>query len=271
MKRMPNILVMSSFPYSTALITGGSSGIGLAIARDLSALGVTTLLVARGSDRLAEAQEDVGRRGGKCLTLPVDITSEADLDHLRKFLTHQALTPDLLVNNAGFGYYGAFDRGDMTTQLAMIDLNVRALVRLTYEFLPEMLRANHGAIINVSSTASFQPVPFMATYGATKAFVTSFSMALASELRHSGVRVLASCPGRTHTNFQLIAGSDKVRIRSHVASADDVARVTIDALTNRRLFVIEGVRNKMMVHLQRLFPRSVVLRIADSIFRPREP
>lgn len=257
---------MSSFPYTCALITGASSGIGRSLAEALSRLGVTTVLVARSEQKLFDLAD---RLGPTAVAVPLDITSPVALDHVDAHLARHGFHVDLLINNAGFGSYGHFHEASPDRQLEMIDLNVKALVRWTHHFLPAMIERRHGAIVNVSSTASFQPVPFMSTYGATKAFVTSFSQALAAEVGIHGVCVMAACPGRTKTNFQLVAGSNIVRIRSRSASPDRVARVILRALRSERRLVIEGWTNKLSVHLQRLFPRRFVTWIAYRIFKPK--
>lgn len=257
---------MSSFPYTCALITGASSGIGRSLAEALSRLGVTTVLVARSEKKLFDL---AGRLGPTAIAVPLDITSPVALDQIDAHLVKHGLRVDLLINNAGFGSYGHFHETSPDRQLEMIELNVKAVVRWTHHFLPAMIERHHGAIINVSSTASFQPVPFMATYGATKAFVTSFSLALAAEVGAYGVRVMAACPGRTKTNFQLVAGSNVVRIRSRSASPDRVAMVILRALRSGRRLVIEGWTNKLSVQLQRLFSRRFVTWIAYKIFQPK--
>lgn len=256
---------MSSFPYTCALITGASSGIGRSLAEAVSRLGVTTVLVARSEKKLFELAD---RLGSHAIAVPLDVTSPVALDHIDAHLVQHGLQIDLLINNAGFGSYGFFHDASIERQLEMVDLNVKAVVRWTHHFLPTMIERRHGAIVNVSSTASFQPVPFMSTYGATKAFVTSFSQALASEVGDYGVRVIAACPGRTKTNFQLVAGSNVVRIRSRSASPDRVAQVILRALRSERRLVIEGWTNKWSVHLQRLFPRRFVTWVAYRIFKP---
>jgi short-subunit dehydrogenase len=153
----------------------------------------------------------------------------------------------------------------------MIELNVKTLVKLTRRFLPPMIAKDHGAVMNVSSMASFQPVPFMSTYAATKAFVTSFTSGLATELKETNLRFVALCPGRTRTNFQVSAGSNIVRIKSRAATPEQVSRVAIDALMRNKLIAVEGFVNWIQMHLLRFFPRTVILGLAYKIFKPKKP
>ncbi|NUM81914.1 SDR family oxidoreductase [bacterium] len=259
------------FPYQFALITGASSGIGEALARELAHHKVAQVLVARSQDKLESLASQLQSQGVRTLVIPLDLTQPDSNDILANELKKNDITIDLLINNAGFGSYGFFYQSVLHKECEMIDLNIQSLVRLTRQFLPGMVERNHGCIVNISSTASFQPVPFMATYAATKAFVTSFSLAIASELKDTNVRVIASCPGRTKTNFQVVAGSNRVRIRSRSAKPGDVARVTVRAILNYKKIAIEGWNNKLMIAVQRFVPRKLVLATARKIFKPKSP
>lgn len=259
------------FPYQCALITGASSGIGEALARALARHQVAQVLVARSQDKLEALALQLESQGVRTHVIPLDLTQPDSNDILDRELKKNNITIDLLINNAGFGSYGFFHQSVLHKECEMIDLNIQSLVRLSRQFLPGMVERNHGCIVNISSTASFQPVPFMATYAATKAFVTSFSLAIASELKDTNVRVIASCPGRTKTNFQVIAGSNRIRIHSRSAKADDVAHVTVKAIQDDRKMIIEGWSNKLMVFAQRFVPRMLVLATARKIFKPKSP
>lgn len=263
------IRIMEKFSYTTILITGASSGIGEAIARALAKPGYHLILVARSTDALESHAREFRSTGATVDVIAMDLTSENASQNLFETINKLHIQIDLLVNNAGFGSYGYFHESDLAKQLNMIDLNIKTLVQLTHLFLPGMISRNKGAVLNVSSTASFQPVPFMATYGATKAFVTNFSMAVASELRDTPIRIISLCPGRTKTNFQLSAGSNKIRIRSRSASKEAVAQVALDAVMNYKKIAIEGLVNKCSTHLQRFFPRYIVLSLARRIFAPK--
>jgi short-subunit dehydrogenase len=176
---------------------------------------------------------------------------------------------DLLVNNAGVGDTGRFSEEKLDRALQMIDLNVRAVVELTRRFLPAMVARQAGRIVNVASTAAFQPVPFLNVYAATKAFVLSFTESLATELEGTGVRVQALCPGLTATEFQEVAGTDKVAFnRSPAMTAEQVAAASLAALDRGRMTVVPGLRNRFLIGLQRFVPRGVVRSIAAAMFRP---
>lgn len=257
------------FPYHCAVITGASSGIGEALALRLSPHPIHLVLVARREDLLQATAAKLKRSPDTVTICAMDVTRDHSDAELAETLARRGLQVDLLVNNAGFGAYGFFHELPIDRMLEMIDLNIKALVRWTHRFLAPMVQRDHGAVINISSTAGFQPVPFMTTYAATKAFVTSFTAGLASELRDSRVRFVNVCPGRTRTNFQVVAGSNRIKIRSHFATADQVAVVTWNALRKNRSLVIEGLLNKLGVHFQRLFPRRMVIALARSIFQPR--
>lgn len=262
---------MIDFPYRTALVTGASSGIGLAIARDLAKLNVSLVIVARSKDKLESLASELGSSGLKVIPIVQDLL-EPDADEiLWQELQKQNIEIDLLVNNAGFGGYGYFHESPLDKQADMIELNVKALVNLTWRLLPPMIAKDHGAVMNVSSMAGFQPVPFMSTYAATKAFVTSFTAGLATELKETNLRFVALCPGRTRTNFQVSAGSNKVRIKSRAATPEQVSRVALDALMRNKLIAVEGFLNWIQMHLLRFFPRAVILRLAYKIFKPKKP
>ncbi|MBL7993785.1 SDR family oxidoreductase [bacterium] len=260
---------MPGFQYLTALITGASSGIGEAIARELAKQNVALVLVARSGDKLKSLAAELSAGGLKVIPIAQDLLEGNADEMLWLELQKRNIEIDLLINNAGFGGYGFFHESPIEKQAEMIDLNIKALVKLTYRFLPPMISNNHGAVMNVSSTASFQPVPFMAAYAATKAFVTNFTVALSSEYQDTHVRFVALCPGRTKTNFQVAAGSQKVRIRSRAATPQQVARVAVRALRRNNNIAIEGFMNHAMIHLQRFFPRWFILKVAHKIFKPK--
>ncbi len=262
-------LMKHTYPYTTALITGASSGIGESLAKAFGKAGISVVLVARSESNLKKIAEEISGYSVKALPVRLDITQPGSLDELTRILIDHQISIDLLVNNAGFGSYGYFHELPVERELDMIQLNISALVQYTHHFIQPMLRKNRGAVINISSTASFQPVPFMATYAATKAFVTSFTMALQSEYKNSGLTFIAVCPGRTHTQFQIVSGSDKIKIKSRFATTGQVTAVTMKALRKRRTLVIEGLSNRIATHLQRLFPKKLTLALTRWIFNPR--
>lgn len=197
---------------NTTLITGASSGIGEAFARRLAARGRNVLLVARSEDKLITLCNELGRINSiRAQYLALDLAKPESPAHLFAETEKRALVVDMLINNAGFGSMGEFTKLDLARELNMIDLNVKSLTELTRRFLIPMHARKQGTIINVASTAGFQPVPFMATYAATKAFVLSFSEALWEENRPYGIQVMALCPGVTDTNFFDAAGGKNHR------------------------------------------------------------
>jgi short-subunit dehydrogenase len=253
----------------TTLITGASSGIGETFARRLAAAGENVLLVARSEERLASICNELGREHGvNAQYVALDLTAEGAGARLFDEAARRGLEVETLINNAGFGSMGDFVKLDLETELRMIDLNVKALVDLTYRFLPAMRERRRGAIINVASTAGFQPVPFMTTYAATKAFVLSFSIGLWEENRPFNVQVMALCPGVTDTNFFEAGHIDKPPMRLS-QTPDDVVDTALRGLRKRRSHIISGWSNYLLTESERLVPRRLVARVVGSALRPR--
>jgi short-subunit dehydrogenase len=252
---------------NTTLITGASSGIGEVFARRLAALGRNVLLVARSEDKLATLCNELGRSNSvRAQYVAMDLSQPESPARLFEEAEKRGLTVDMLINNAGFGSFGDFAKSDLDRELNMIDLNIKALVELTYRFLPPMRERQQGAIINVASTAGFQAVPFMATYAATKAFVLSFSEALWEENRPHGVKVMALCPGVTDTNFFEAARGQKPPARV-AQTPEDVVDTALRALARGKSHVISGWTNRAMMEAERLAPRSLVTRMAGRMMR----
>src|SRR5258708_2983332 len=206
---------------NTTLITGASSGIGEVFARKLAARGNNLLLVARSEDKLINLCNELGRsKSIRAQYVALDLSERDAPARLFGEAQNRGLEIDFLINNAGFGSMGEFTKLDLDHELNMIDLNVRSLVELTHRFLVPMRERKRGSIINVASTAGFQAVPFMATYAATKAFVLSFSEALAEENRPFGIKIMALCPGLTETSFFEAAGIDRPPIPSIPTAAE---------------------------------------------------
>jgi len=254
---------------SRALVTGASSGIGLAFARALARRGRPLVIVARRADRL---QQLAGELGGpdRVAVVPLDLTRTDAPARLEAELTGRGLVVDLLVNNAGAGLTGPFAEQPLDRVLAMIDLNARALVELTRRLLPGMIERGRGGVINVVSTSAFQPVPFLSVYAASKAFVLSFTEALATELKDTGVVVQALCPGLTDSEFHEVSGTDRVLFtRTPSMRPEQVVERSLDALERGRLRVIPGWRDRLVLRVQSIFPNAVVRRVAGELFRPR--
>jgi len=252
---------------NTTLITGASSGIGKAFARRLAARGRNVLLVARSEDKLITLCNELGRINSiRAQHFGLDLTKADAPALLFEETEKRGLVIDMLINNAGFGSMGEFTKLNLARELNMIDLNVKALVELSYRFLIPMRKRKLGAIINVASTAGFQPVPFMANYAATKAFVLSFSEALWEENRAYGIQVMALCPGVTETNFFEAAHIQKPPMR--VAQApEDVVDVALNGLARKKGHIVSGWTNFFMIEAERLVPRGLVARMAGRVLR----
>ena len=241
-----------------ALITGASGGIGEALARELARRRFDVVLAARSADKLDQVAAAIEREHSVCATVLVsDLTAPGAAADLVERVRKHAGRLDVLVNNAGFGLLGPFRHTDLAIELDMIRLNVDVVTELTKRVLPDLLAAR-GRILNIASTAAFQPGPMMAVYYATKAYVLSFSEALASELSGSGVTVTCLCPGPTKTDFQRRGGVEGARLFAiGMMPAETVARRGVDAMLAGRRLVIPGVANWLGVQAIRLAPRRL--------------
>jgi short-subunit dehydrogenase len=254
---------------STALITGASSGIGRALALLFARDGYDVVLVARRADALeALAAEIAGTNTVTARAVPLDLARPSGPQDLFDELQRNGVTVDALVNNAGFGLQGAFVDLPLPRQVEMINLNVTTLTALTRLFVPAMMERARAAggqgaprgVLNVGSTAAYQPGPYMAVYYATKAYVVSFSEALANELRGSGLRVSCLAPGPTVTEFAEAAGATRARLfQGPMMGVEEVARIGFDGWKSGRPVVIAGARNRWIARMVRFAPRSILL------------
>jgi hypothetical protein len=247
------------------VVTGASSGIGAGFAESLARQQYDLVLVARRRERLAEMAKRLrGRREIEVEIAALDLTEPADLARLAESI--EATAPDLLVNNAGVGTFGAFAGLDPAREMAQIQLNAAAPARLMLAALPGMIARGHGSIINVSSLAGFQPMPFNATYAATKAFLLSLSEALHEELRGTGVRVQVLCPGFTRTEFQEQAGMDASNVPGFAwMEVDAVVTASLHALERGELLCIPGSANRVLAAVQRAAPHALTRRLAREV------
>ena len=246
---------------NTALITGASSGIGLELANLFARDGNDLVLVARNEGRLRQlASQLEGEFGIATRVLATDLAKPHAAQELVMTLNVHEVTIDALVNNAGFGLSGPFVTTDLDKELEMIQVNIVALTELTKLLLPGMVARRSGRILNLASTAAFQPGPLMAVYYATKAYVLSFSEAIADELRDSGVTVTALCPGPTDTGFAVAARLESSRLfnMAKPMSSAAVARVGYEAMKRGKRVVIPGMRNKLLAQSIRVTPRRMV-------------
>lgn len=249
-----------------ALITGASAGIGRAFAEQLAAGGTHLVLTARRKARLDElAAKLSAQHGVQVETFAADLGQAGAPEAILACTQGKGIGVELLVNNAGFGAHGEFQQIDLARQLEMVQVNVSAVVHLTYLFLPPMIKRRSGDILIVASTAGFQGVPYISTYAATKGFDLLFAEGLAEEVRKYGVRVCALCPGSTESEFHEVAKqtAQGSRIKE---SAEKVAHVGLAALARGKSYVISGGHNYISTHLQRLVPRRFVNRAAGKIF-----
>ncbi len=260
----------SGGPLKTALVTGASSGIGRELAKLLAEEGHDVVLVARRRDRLEELARELKSRVSPRV-IAKDLEDPASPAEIFKELETEGIRVDILVNDAGLGIYGRFWETDLARQLAVIQVNLVALTNLTGRFLPGMVSRRKGKIVNVSSTAAFQPGPYMAVYYATKAYVLSFSEALAEELAGTGVSVTALCPGPTVTEFQEGAGIEETSLFRGplVMNARSVARAGWAGARRGKRIVIPGLGNKLLKEIVRFSPRRLVTAVARRIQKKR--
>lgn len=257
-----------NFAGKTVLITGASSGIGEEFAKDLAGKGANLVLVARRGDVLENLAEKLRQAHGCHVeTIAKDLAQPEAAPELVSVLEHRGLQIDVLINNAGFASYGTIADSDAALLAEQIQLNVGTLVGLSTLLLPPMIQRRAGAIINVASTGAFQPLPRMAVYGASKAFVLSFTSALWEENRKTGVRVLALCPGATETPF-----FDKTGDQAAAGKKRDPAQVVhtaLEALDAGKPSVVDGTGNALAARVGvRLMPQRVVMAVAGAITRP---
>ena len=259
-------------PPGGALVTGASAGIGVAMARRLAVEGWDLALTARNRSALVSLAEHLRERHEvRTLVIPADLADPAGPETIERGLRSSGFDVDLLVNNAGFGTWGPFVEQSLESQLDMLRVNVLALTELTHRFLPPMLDRGAGRVLNVASTAAFQPGPDMAVYYASKAYVLHFSEALAHELRDTGVTVTALCPGPTETEFQDRADMTGSRVGANalMMDAEAVAEDGYRGVMGGRAVVVPGAANRVGAWLPRFLPRSFVRRATAFINSPQ--
>jgi hypothetical protein len=252
-----------------ALVTGASAGIGAALAQELAASGTNLVLTARRKERL----EELAKKLAAAYKVSTEVFS-ADLaecnapDKIFAFTRDKGIEVGLLINNAGFGSYDEFVTSELPRQLDMVQVNCSAVVHLTQLFLPRMIQRQRGDVLILASTASFQAVPYISTYAATKAFDLLFAEGLAEEMKPYGIRVCALCPGSTESEFLAVAGQPK--FARNAETAEKVAHTGLKALAAGRSYVISGFGNYLGAHGERLVPRRFVTKIAAGMFKPKK-
>lgn len=253
----------------TALVTGASSGIGAEIARELARRGRNVTLVARSESKLVELADELRAGGVRAEVMTADLSDRSARAELPGRVADVGLAVSILVNNAGFSTMGPVHRADPGAELDMIEVDVAAVADLCTRFLPTMVRGGSGAVLNVASTGAFQPLPGQAGYGACKAFVLSYTYALAGELRGTGVTATALCPGPVETGFGEVAGITQEEAEASLPSfmwesAATVARCGVDAMASGRPVVIPGIANRGAAALSGLVPKQLLVPLLAS-------
>lgn len=255
----------------TVLITGATSGIGYELSKIFALAGFRLILVGRNPTKLKEVENEFSNKTS-CQIIIADLSEENAAEKIFSETEKLGLDVDILVNNAGFGLYGEFTKTDLERETDMIRVNIIALTKLCKIYLPKMIKKRSGKILNLSSTAAFQPGPLMAVYYATKAYVLHFSEGISEELIGSGVSVTALCPGPTESGFQKEARMDKsmeVLSRENVMDTKTVAQIGYNALMKKRVVQIAGLKNTITANSVRLIPRSIVRKIVKRIQQKR--
>jgi len=253
-----------------ALVTGASAGIGVALATQLSAGGTHLVLTARRRGRLEELSRKLKDANGIQTEIVVADLAQTDAPgEIFRFTKEKGIAVEILINNAGFGQYGEFAEVETQRLLDMVQVNCTAVVHLTRLYLPDMIARRRGHVLILASTASFQAVPYISTYAATKAFDLLFAEGLAEEMKPHGIRVCALCPGSTESEFHAVAGQEKFT-GDNPETAQKVARTGLQALAAGESYVISGLGNYLGAQSQRIVPRRIVTRIAAKMFRPEK-
>ncbi len=263
---------MASWSGKWALVTGASAGIGKALAEELARGGTNLVLTARRRERLEDLAHSLAAAHKIQTKIFLADLAEPDAPNkIFQFTKEQGIEVELLINNAGFGAYGEFPAVDPARLTDMVQVNCAAVVHLTRLYLPEMVARRHGDVLILASTASFQSVPYISTYAATKAFDLLFAEGLAEEMKPYGVRVCALCPGSTDSEFAEVAGQSHVAAtKKHRETAEKVAHTGLQALAAGKSYVISGLRNYLGVLGQRLVSRRFVARVAARMFKPQK-
>jgi uncharacterized protein len=258
---------MDSWRGKWALVTGASAGIGVALASELAAGGTHLVLTARRRDRLDELARTLTEKH-KVTTevFAADLAEPGAPEMIFAFTKQKGIDIELLINNAGFGQYGEVPAVETKRLLDMVQVNCSAVVHLTRLYLPKMVARRTGDVLILASTASFQAVPYISTYAATKAFDLLFAEGLAEEMKPYGIRVCALCPGSTESEFHVVSGQEK--FKKNAETAEKVARTGLKALAAGKSYVISGLGNYLGAHGERLVPRRFVTRVAAGMFKP---
>jgi hypothetical protein len=259
---------VSDFKGKWALVTGASAGIGSALARELASHGAKLILTARRKERLESLAAELAARGAEVRIVVADLNDPAAPQQIYDATAGSGLIVDVVVNNAGLGQYGAFVSSPVEQEMSQVRVNCEAMVRLTRLFVPHMVERRSGWILILASTASFQPVPYINTYAATKAFGRFFALGLAAEVARFGVKVTALCPGPTESEFFDVANAGAFKSRG-VQSAEDVARIAIAALARGQRTIIPYFSGWFNALLVRFLPVGLITYFVEKAARPK--
>jgi uncharacterized protein len=254
-----------------ALVTGASAGIGIAVARELASHGAKLILTARRKDRLEAFAAELRGKGTEVRIVVADLNDPAGPQQIydaTEGLEGAGITVDILINNAGLGQFGAFSSSEVEQELSQVRVNCEAMVRLTRLFVPRMVERGRGWIMILASTASFQPVPYLSTYAATKAFDRFFALGLAAEVARFGVKVTALCPGPTESEFFIVAGTENF-MPGGKQSAEAVARIGVAALARGRRTIVPYFGGKFTAQLVRFLPVGLITHFVEKSARPK--
>jgi len=254
---------MNNYKNKTILITGASSGIGECFAQTLDKLGAHLILTARSENILKEMASKMNH----AIAIPGDLSDKKFPEQLYNEIKEKGLKVDILINNAGFGFSGLFLDSTIDNYEEMMNVNMYSLVALTHLFLNDMVKRKDGGIINISSLASFQSIPYFSMYAASKAFVTSFSVGIYEEYRKSGIRVLGVCPGYTKTNFNKRAQMESKPIAGYLMSSQQVVNQSLKAYNREKFLIINGKINSFIKTFTSLFPRKWSLKFASTVIK----
>jgi len=258
--------ITQDFRGKWALVTGASAGIGAALARELASHGAKLVLTARRKERLDTLAAELTGRGVEVRIVVADLNDPAAPKQIYESTEGAGLTVDILINNAGLGQFGAFHQSPVEQEMSQVRVNCEAVVRLSRLFVPCMVERRRGWVLVVASTASFQPVPYLTTYAATKAFDRFFALGLAAEVARFGVKVTALCPGMTESEFFEVSRSDVFK-RPRLQSAEDVARQAVAALASGKRTIIPNVSGRLSALAVRLLPVGFIANLIEKVIR----
>jgi hypothetical protein len=259
---------LTDFNGKWALVTGASAGIGVALARELAKHGAKLILTARRKDRLEAFAAELAAQGTEVRIVTADLNDPAGPQQIYDATIGAGLAVDILINNAGLGQYGIFAESPIDQELSQVRVNCEATVSLARLFVPQMIARRRGWIMFLASTASFQPVPYLSTYAATKAFDRFFALGLAEEVARFGINVTALCPGPTESEFFEVAGSADFSADSR-QSAEDVARQGVEALARGQRTIVPYLKGRLTAFIVRFLPAGLITRMVEKKARPK--